>query len=253
MNPDYSRLGYILFGVVLIRSLLHYYDEPALPRVVLLLAVFGFLHFLEPLISARFNRFPTTYFLLQTAVLLALSLQQPFLDIIQILYIPLSLRLHASEYRHAAAWLAFFTLCLTCTLVLAIGWLQGLAFSLVVMAAWAFLVSYDRLSARIQRDREESERLLSELQQAYYMLQDHAVQADELAAARERNRLARELHDSVSHSIFSIRLTGRTARLLLKRDPNRVAAQLEGLQELSSAALGQLRSLIAQLRLPPQV
>jgi signal transduction histidine kinase len=63
--------------------------------------------------------------------------------------------------------------------------------------------------------------------------------------------LARELHDSVSQLIFSITLTSQAARLLLERDPARVPQQLDRLQEMTSSALGQLRSLIAQLR-PPQ-
>jgi signal transduction histidine kinase len=93
--------------------------------------------------------------------------------------------------------------------------------------------------------------LLAELRQAHQKLQEHAAQAEELAAARERNRLARELHDSVSQMIFSITLTSQAARLLLARDPARVPEQLNRLQEMTGSALGQLRSLIAQLR-PPQ-
>ena len=68
---------------------------------------------------------------------------------------------------------------------------------------------------------------------------------------QERNRLARELHDTVSQLIFSISLTARSAQLLLKRDPARVPEQLNRLQEMTTDALSQLRSLITQLR-PPQ-
>jgi signal transduction histidine kinase len=69
-----------------------------------------------------------------------------------------------------------------------------------------------------------------------------------LAAARERNRLARELHDSVSQVIFSLTLTSQATRILLERDPARVPAQIERLKEMTSGALNQLRSLIAELR-----
>jgi signal transduction histidine kinase len=90
--------------------------------------------------------------------------------------------------------------------------------------------------------------LLAELQQAHRELQENAAQAEELASARERNRLARELHDSVSQVIFGITLTSQSARLLLERDPARVPEQLDRLQEMTASTLGQLRSLIAQLR-----
>jgi signal transduction histidine kinase len=55
----------------------------------------------------------------------------------------------------------------------------------------------------------------------------------------------------VSQTIFGITLTSQAARLLLERDPARVPEQLDRLQEMTGSALGQLRSLIAQLR-PPQ-
>jgi signal transduction histidine kinase len=102
-----------------------------------------------------------------------------------------------------------------------------------------------------QSDQAESQVLLAELQQAHQKLQEYAAQGEELAAARERNRLARELHDSVSQVIFSISLTARSTHLLLDRDPARVPEQLDRLQEMTAGALGQLRSLIAELR-PPQ-
>jgi signal transduction histidine kinase len=103
----------------------------------------------------------------------------------------------------------------------------------------------------MQRDQAESQRLLVELQQAHQQLKEHAGQAEALAAARERNRLARELHDSASQSIFAITLTSQATRLLLQREPARVAEQLERLQSLTATSLGQLRSLIAGLRPPP--
>lgn len=245
-------IGFILLGAVAVRALIFYRGQPALPAVVLLLAAFALLYLLEPVLSARFSRFPFMYFPLQTAVLLALSGQQPFLDILQALYVLLGLRaMHTFSFRLAMVWSALFALCLNTTLILATGWLEGLAFSLLVMAACTFLFAYDRLSARMQRDEDESQRLLIELQQAHQKLQEHAGQAEALAAARERNRLARELHDSVSQTIFAITLTSQAARLLLEREPARVPEQLNHLQEMTAAALSQLRSFIAQLRPPP--
>ncbi len=74
--------------------------------------------------------------------------------------------------------------------------------------------------------------------------------AQEAAVLKERNRLARELHDSVTQQLFSITLTTRAARSHLEKNPQRAAAQLERLQETSAAALAEMRALIAQLRPP---
>ena len=142
-------------------------------------------------------------------------------------------------------------LLLSATLIVGMGWLGGLALILLYLAVGAFLISYDFLFSQTQADEAESRRLLADLQSAHTRLQEYAAQAEELASARERNRLARELHDSVSQAIFSITLTSQSARILLEREPARVPEQVDRLQDMTGQALVQLRSLIAQLR-PPQ-
>ena len=64
----------------------------------------------------------------------------------------------------------------------------------------------------------------------------------------ERNRLARNLHDSVTQTIFSMRLTAEAARMLLDREPARVGDELDKLQTLAKSALAEMRSLIFELR-----
>ena len=97
--------------------------------------------------------------------------------------------------------------------------LDGLVLSMLIAAVGIFLVSFDLLYTRAQQEKHESQALLERLSRANQQLEEFAAQAEELAAAQERNRLARELHDSVSQSIFSIILTARSAQLLLARDP----------------------------------
>jgi len=133
-------------------------------------------------------------------------------------------------------------------LIPGLGLWEGLALLLLNIAMGTFIISYDALYLRTQADQAESQRLLTDLQSAHQKLQEQAAQAEELAAARERNRLARELHDSVSQIIFSITLTSQSARLLLERNPARARSEIEHLQEMTSSALTQLRSLIAELR-----
>ncbi|MEF3275935.1 MAG: GAF domain-containing sensor histidine kinase [Chloroflexus sp.] len=74
--------------------------------------------------------------------------------------------------------------------------------------------------------------------------------AQQAAALEERNRLARELHDSVSQQLFSMTLTAQAARAQFERNPARVRALLERLHETATAALAEMRALIFQLRPP---
>jgi PAS domain S-box-containing protein len=73
-------------------------------------------------------------------------------------------------------------------------------------------------------------------------------QAQELAAIEERQRLARELHDSVSQALYGISLGVHTARMQLDRDPKDLAESLDYVLELAEAALIEMRALIFELR-----
>ena len=76
--------------------------------------------------------------------------------------------------------------------------------------------------------------------------------AQERLAMEERNRLARELHDSVSQALFSMTLQTRAAQLALEKDGvdprGAVASRLTTLRELTEGAHAEMRALIFELR-----
>jgi PAS domain S-box-containing protein len=74
------------------------------------------------------------------------------------------------------------------------------------------------------------------------------VQARDLAVLQERQRIARELHDSVSQALYGIVLGARTARALLDRDPHKLAEPLDYILALAETGLTEMRSLIFELR-----
>ncbi|KIL36445.1 histidine kinase [Cohnella kolymensis] len=71
----------------------------------------------------------------------------------------------------------------------------------------------------------------------------------ELARWEERNRLARDLHDSVSQMLFSLSMTAKGTEALLKgTDVDSALTAVRDMQSLSQSALKEMRSLIMQLR-----
>ncbi len=70
----------------------------------------------------------------------------------------------------------------------------------------------------------------------------------ELSFVEERTRLARDLHDSMVQKLFGVALVAESAVTLLERDPAGARNQVEKIQELAQDAIGELRSLIFQLR-----
>ena len=77
------------------------------------------------------------------------------------------------------------------------------------------------------------------------------AQARDKASLEERQRLARELHDSVTQALFSISLIARSAELMIAREPNPAAhiiQKMADLRQLTQGALAEMRALIFELR-----
>jgi signal transduction histidine kinase len=70
----------------------------------------------------------------------------------------------------------------------------------------------------------------------------------ELSIVEERNRLARELHDSVTQRLFGVALAAESASTLLARDPDAAAAELRRVSELARGAMEELRAVVFELR-----
>ena len=73
-------------------------------------------------------------------------------------------------------------------------------------------------------------------------------QAQQLATLEERQRLARELHDSVTQTLFSMTLLGEALPQILDRDPERARERIARLNDLARGALAEMRALIFELR-----
>lgn len=71
-------------------------------------------------------------------------------------------------------------------------------------------------------------------------------QEQEMALVQERNRLARDLHDSVNQLLFSVTLTARGGSILAENDE--VKQTFQEIQHLTQEALTEMRALIWQLR-----
>ena len=70
----------------------------------------------------------------------------------------------------------------------------------------------------------------------------------ELSIIEERNRLARELHDSVTQRLFGVALAAESASTLLGRDPGAAAVELGRVSELARGAMEELRAVVFELR-----
>jgi signal transduction histidine kinase len=74
------------------------------------------------------------------------------------------------------------------------------------------------------------------------------VEAEQSAVVAERNRLARELHDAVSQTLFSTCLIADVLPRLWERDQTEGRHRLDELRQLARGALAEMRSLLFELR-----
>jgi len=241
--------GVLLIATVAIRLVILYSDQSNLIPATVAITIFALFYLLEPVLSPRLTWPWHVYLALQTGMVMVLGNMRPFLDVVGGLFILLSIQATRSLIpKTALIWNILFVILLTSTMILGAGFVDGIVVGMLIVAIGIFMVSYELLYTQTKANRDESQRFLDELKTAHQQLQEFASQAEELIAANERSRLARELHDSVGQMIFSATLTTRSAQLLTEKDPSRVLEQLDRLQEITEDALSELRSLIEQLR-----
>ncbi len=143
------------------------------------------------------------------------------------------------------------TLTLALPAVLVEGWRSALLASMTLLPGIAFAILYTRMLVAAQNARLEVERLAAELAAANRKLGAYAVQAEELATTKERNRLAREIHDSLGHYLTVINVQLEAARAVLDRDRMGARTALDRAQSLTRDGLAEVRRSVATLRATP--
>jgi signal transduction histidine kinase len=92
--------------------------------------------------------------------------------------------------------------------------------------------------------------IVASANQAAIAIENHRLyhQMREAVMSEERNRLARDLHDSVTQSLFSATLLADVLPQIWQRDPEQGLQRLEKLRRLMRGALAEMRSMLLELR-----
>jgi len=89
------------------------------------------------------------------------------------------------------------------------------------------------------------------LQAAHRQLAQRAATAEQLAASRERNRMARELHDILAHSLSALSIQLQMIAKLLDDDLDEAKTELHEAQQVARSSVTEVRRAIQQLRATP--
>ncbi|HEY9077174.1 MAG TPA: sensor histidine kinase [Anaerolineaceae bacterium] len=120
----------------------------------------------------------------------------------------------------------------------------------VFLAGQIFIIVFTQMAVNEERARSQVENLVSNLEQANHRLRMYAAQIEELATTKERNRLAREIHDGLGHHLTTIHINIQAAIALVDHDPHRAVEILRKAQSQTQLALEDVRSSVATLRSP---
>ena len=193
------------------------------------------------------------YLAIQTFLVLSLLALPPHIEFTTILFFVLSaIATMLQPGKKGYLWIAFFTIATAIFLYFNLG-LQAALYALPInTGGYLFFGTFSASATKAEIARKESQILLEDLTAAHLKLQTYAAQAEELAVAEERNRLAREMHDTLGHrlTVGIVQLEG--AERFVDVEPERARIMLVTVKQQMREALSELRQAVATLREPLQ-
>jgi signal transduction histidine kinase len=181
----------------------------------------------------------------------ALMFLQPGWTMYPVLYIaPITWAILHLPVRQGVYWIAAFTVATATSFAIGINLGEGLIALFLYGVLYAFIGAFASALARADAARRESQALLAELQETHDQLQEYALRAEELAVVEERNRLAREMHDTLGHRLTVASVQLEAAQRLCPTDSERAANMVGTVREQVREALAELRATVATLRTP---
>lgn len=232
----------------MLRLLINYQHDPRFASIMGVLAGWLLLFIGAAMTMAKQGRWLPVYLILQSLLIIGLFSLANGEDYIAALFGILSMQIMQwTNPKVGAAWISFFAVLMTFPLTHAYRLLGGIAIAFIYTFGSILLASYTLAARRAQEAYDYNQTLMHQRQDANRQLQEYAKQIQHLAVARERHHLGRELHDSVTQTIFSMTLTTQSALMLLDLDQNRAGEQLERLNQLSQSAIAEMQTLIHEL------
>ena len=100
------------------------------------------------------------------------------------------------------------------------------------------------------RTSQERADLVNELRAANEQLARAQAQQRELILLRERERMARDLHDGLGHSLVALSMQLEAVQRLYPVDPDRASGQIDDMKRLTRDSMTELRRTLDALRAP---
>jgi signal transduction histidine kinase len=240
----------VVYLATFIRLLAFSTEDPPRGPLIPIMAAFGLILVTEPWIKKRINWYTPVYLIIQSVLATLAFLIPPRFDFLPVLLIPLTVNAVVSYgYPAGCYWIGFFTLTLIYPMIESWdGSIEG--YFMIVLFAGIYLLSgsFAIQLRKLELSRKENERLLIKLKDTHRDLEEYKAQIEDHAAARTRNQMAQELHDSVTQTIFTVSLAAQTATILYKKDPESAKKQVDRMVDLAGGASEEITDLVSLFR-----
>lgn len=240
---------FLLTGAMLAMYVLTLVNYPAVRQLglllffTLLMLVHVALHWISPVI-AHHDRVSIIYLLVQVSLTIGMIL----LTHSQILVIGLFMGLIGEALgvvrpiQRSLAAIFFLIVVAFVQQGLIFGWNGIWIFGVTALPLAFFVIVYVYLFTRQIEERERAESLLKELEVAHRQLSEYATRIEELTLTNERQRMARELHDTLSQGLAGVILQLEAAGEHLEQGRDEKAAAIV------KQASGRARDTLAEAR-----
>jgi signal transduction histidine kinase len=223
-------------------------------ELIALLTGYLILLFAEPVLIRRYRRLVPIYLLVQTAIICTVSLVSPTVDFWTTLFLPLVVQVMLNyPQRTGFVITVIFTVIMAILMLLGPGPEVGLPLIFLNAVGYFLFAAFIAIIREAEAAREESQQQQAELRQEVEQRAqvEEALRKSEMekAVAAERNRLARELHDSVTQSLYSLTLLAVAGqRMIEAEDLQQIAGNQARLGVIAQQALQEMRLLVYELR-----
>jgi signal transduction histidine kinase len=132
------------------------------------------------------------------------------------------------------------------------GWDNVWTYLPIFIAGQVFILVFTQMAVSEEQARHEIQNLVKDLETANRQLREYSLQAENLAIIKERNRMAREIHDGLGHHLTALNMQIKAAKAILMTDPLKAGDLLSNAEGLTQKALGDVRQSVSALRAEEQ-
>jgi NarL family two-component system sensor histidine kinase YdfH len=245
-----TRPFFFIFSFVLVAMYVFaFYSEPALLKPTKLIPllflgiVHGALYWFSPHLTFN-RRWMVPYFLVQGIILFTINLIAQNQGILMGLYLALSGAAVGiiEDLRKGIIPVAAYAILASVNQVLAWGWGSLIGWWILFGPMLFFVVVYVVMFTRETQSRRRTQELLKELEVAHQQLAEYATRVEELTLSTERQRMARELHDTLAQGLAGLILQLEAVDSHLGQD------HPEQAQAIVHQAMGRARVTLADAR-----